>query len=158
MFFTEALPDLTWQSSDVADYVDTLNLRIKAADCDKLPPAITLDVNGPWPQQQFDVVFSANSLHIMSSASVERFFGGVGQLITAGGLLLVYGPFKYRGEFTTESNARFDEWLKARDPASGIRDFERVDELAKEQGLALLEDNAMPANNQLLVWQKKSAC
>jgi len=68
--------------------------------------------------------------------------------------LLVYGPFKYAGEFTTESNARFDVWLKNQNPVSGIRDFERVDALAEDAGLRLLEDNSMPANNQLLVWKK----
>ncbi len=68
------------------------------------------------------------------------------------GLLLVYGPFKYNGEFTTDSNAHFDLWLKARDPVSGVRDFEWVNELAESAGLKLLEDNDMPANNQMLVW------
>ena len=71
-----------------------------------------------------------------------------------GGVLLVYGPFKYRGEFTTESNARFDVWLKTRDHLSGIRDFEWVNELAEDAGFSLIEDNAMPANNQLLAWTK----
>ena len=70
------------------------------------------------------------------------------------GLLLVYGPFKYNGEFTTDSNAQFDLWLKARDPVSGVRDFERINELAESVGLNLLEDNDMPANNQMLVWDK----
>jgi len=67
----------------------------------------------------------------------------------------VYGPFKYAGEFTSASNASFDIWLKARDPNSGVRDFEWLDELARSQGMVLIEDNAMPANNQLLVWRKQ---
>jgi hypothetical protein len=66
----------------------------------------------------------------------------------------VYGPFKYGGEFTTPSNAQFDQWLKDRNPASGIRDVERVQALATAAGLSLVEDNAMPANNQLLVWRR----
>jgi hypothetical protein len=66
----------------------------------------------------------------------------------------VYGPFKYAGEFTSESNEGFDRWLKDRDPASGVRDFERVSKLATKANLTLIEDNAMPANNQLLVWKK----
>ena len=67
--------------------------------------------------------------------------------------LLLYGPFKYNGKFTTESNARFDDWLKQRDPASGVRDFEKVQDLAATPGLSLQEDNPMPANNQLLVFK-----
>ena len=155
VFFAEQLPALHWQSSDVPWHMDSLNLRIAAAGLPNLPPAIALDVNDlPWPVDSCDGIFSANSLHIMSADSVVRFFDGVGSILNAGGKLLVYGPFKYGGQFTTESNARFDVWLKNQDPVSGVRDFEWVNELAAAVGLSLLEDNAMPANNQLLVWEK----
>jgi hypothetical protein len=70
------------------------------------------------------------------------------------GTLCVYGPFRYRGAYTSESNANFDRFLKYRDPLSGIRDFEDLSKLAENQGLQLREDYAMPANNQLLVWEK----
>ena len=70
------------------------------------------------------------------------------------GLLVVYGPFRYGGQFTAHSNAAFDEALRRRDPLSGIRDFEAVDALAAAQGLGLVEDCAMPANNQTLVWRR----
>ena len=66
----------------------------------------------------------------------------------------VYGPFKYDGQYTSESNARFQEWLKAQDSVSGIRDFEKVNALAESAGMTLLADHPMPANNQLLVWKK----
>jgi hypothetical protein len=77
----------------------------------------------------------------------------VQRVLRPAGRLCVYGPFKYAGEFTTPSNARFDEWLKARDKSSGLRDFEWVDALAQAAGLRLRADHAMPANNQLLVWE-----
>ena len=75
-----------------------------------------------------------------------------------GGVLAIYGPFNYDGTFTSASNARFDAWLKARDPASGVRDFEAVDALAAAQGLVLWQDIAMPANNRTLVWRRGRAC
>ena len=90
----------------------------------------------------------------MGWPQVEAFFAGVGKVLQEDGLLIVYGPFNYGGEFTSDSNRAFDQWLKDRDPASGIRDFEAVDALARAIGLALVEDNAMPANNRALVWQK----
>jgi nucleoside-diphosphate-sugar epimerase len=67
----------------------------------------------------------------------------------------VYGPFRYRGAFTTASNADFDAMLRERDPASGVRDFEAVNALAEAAGLVLQADHSMPANNQLLVWRGK---
>lgn len=157
VFFAENLPHVHWQSSDIPDNVDTLNLRIIQAGLSNLPLALPLDVNVfPWGAAKAGAIFSANCLHIISEESVRSFFSGVGECLTNGGLLLVYGPFKYGGEFTTESNANFDRWLKSRDPESGVRDFEWVDELATSKGLKLIQDYSMPANNQLLVWQQST--
>ncbi len=153
--FARNLPHVRWQSSDVPDALDALNRRIRAAGLANLPDAVALDVDRPpGPGARFDAVFTANSLHIMGVPSVENLFAGLGALLGDGARLLVYGPFRYGGAFTTPSNARFDHWLKARDPAGGVRDFEWVDALARKAGLALAEDNAMPANNQLIVWRK----
>ena len=155
-YFAGHLPHITWQSTDLAANIDSLNRRISHADLKNLLPAFALNVSDQqWPCEQPFHVFTANSLHIMSAASVKLFFDGARKCLGPGALLMVYGPFKYHGEFTTQSNAKFDLWLKARDPLSGIRDFETVQGYAVEAGLVLLEDNAMPANNQLLVWQKE---
>jgi len=155
VFFAEQFPQLCWQSSDLPANVHNLNLRIEHAQKPNLPGAFGLDVNqADWPCDKFDVIFSANSLHIMSADSVENFFAGAGRHLEENGMLLMYGPFKYGGDFTTESNARFDLWLKDRDPVRGVRDVEWVCDLAKTAGLRLIEDNVMPANNQLVIWLK----
>ncbi|MDP2139615.1 MAG: DUF938 domain-containing protein [Gammaproteobacteria bacterium] len=155
VYFATHMPWLHWQSSDVPENVDSLNLRIADAKLTNLPLAIALDVTQPdWGVQQCDYVFSANSLHIMAESAVVEFFRHLQDVIAQSGILCVYGPFKYGGKFTTASNANFDLWLKSRNPLSGVRDFEMVNDLAKSAGLTLLEDNAMPANNQLLVWQR----
>lgn len=156
VYFAESMPAIHWQSTDIAENVATLNIRIEHAALPNLPAAIALDVNADWPDEQYDAIFSANCLHIIAEQAVEHFFSGVGPRLNENGLLLVYGPFKYGGEFTTESNARFDAWLKARDPASGIRDFEWINGLADHAGLDFVEDNAMPANNQLLIWRSRN--
>ena len=97
---------------------------------------------------------SANTAHIMAWTDVECLFAGVGNSLESGGVFCLYGPFNYQGSYTSESNARFDMWLKARDPKSGVRDFEALDKLSKLAGLKLLQDFEMPANNRTLVWQK----
>ena len=150
-FLAERFPGLVWQSSDIAANLPVLRPRIARAG---LGEPITVDVDEEdWRCGSFDAVFTANVLHIVGAASVENFFRGVGTHLNPGGLLLVYGPFRYHNAYTSESNAHFDRWLKQRDPVSGIRDFEWVDRLAAAAGLSLVEDNAMPANNQLLVWR-----
>src|SRR5690606_15309271 len=102
----------------------------------------------------FDAVFTANTLHIMGWDNVQALFAGLPALMAPDALFIAYGPFNYGGTFTSDSNQNFDGWLKARDPRSGIRDFETVDALAHAQGLTLREDVTMPANNRMLVWQR----
>jgi len=152
--FAAAMPWLTWQCSDRAEFLPGISLWLEDAALPNTPPAIVLDVDGPWPRAAFDTVFTANSLHIMGWPQVEAFFAGVDAVLEPRGLLVVYGPFNYGGEFTSESNRAFEQWLKDRDPASGIRDIEAVDALARSIGLRLIEDNAMPANNRCLVWRR----
>jgi hypothetical protein len=110
----------------------------------------------PWELAPVDAVFSANTLHIMGFSSVCEFFRGVGGVLRLPGVLCVYGPFRFGGAHTSESNAEFDRWLKARDPVSGVRDFEALDALARDAGLEFAADHAMPANNRTLVWRKVS--
>jgi SAM-dependent methyltransferase len=148
-YFAAQLPHLVWQASDVA--ANLPGIRQWASD----PPPLELDVDRPFPSVAADAVFSANTCHILSWRQVERMFEGVAALLPAGGVFAVYGPFHYGGKPTAESNARFDAMLRARDPASGVRDFEVVRELAKRHGLELEEDNVMPANNRLLVFRKR---
>ncbi len=155
VWFARALPHLVWQTSDRQAGIEGLTARIRAEGPPNLRLPVVLDVAMPgWPVSRAGNVFTANSLHIMSPSHVESFFRGTGRILDAGGRLFVYGPFKYDGQFTTPSNARFDLWLKERDPLSGVRDIEWINQLAREAGCQCLQDHAMPANNQLLVFEK----
>jgi SAM-dependent methyltransferase len=155
--FARELPQLEWLPTDRREYLAGLAARIRSEGPPNLHAPIELDVmQADWPTLAADAVFSANTLHIMSWPEVVAFFSGVGRILQQGGVLVVYGPFRYGGAFTTDSNAAFDRSLRARDPASGIRDFEAVNALAEAQGLGLLADHAMPANNQLLTWVQNS--
>jgi len=119
-----------------------------------LPP-IAIDVNDTqWPIEIVDTVFNANTVHIISWPEVERMFAGIARVLSASGILCLYGPFNYEGKFTSESNARFDAWLKSRNRNSGVRDFEAINRLAETHGLFLLRDVTMPSNNRTLVWQR----
>jgi SAM-dependent methyltransferase len=154
--FARHLPRVAWQPTDRAEWLDGLAARVAAEGPPNLLPPVELDVlREPWPAVRGDAVFSANTLHIMSWPAVEALFAGLERILEPGGVLAVYGPFRYRGAFTTASNADFDAMLRERDPASGVRDFEAVNALAEAAGLVLQADHSMPANNQLLVWRGK---
>ena len=155
VWFANHLPHLIWQTSDRAENLEFIRQRLTVEGPQNTRPPLELDVSSyHWPKAKFDAIFAANCIHIMGWDSVINMFEGIGNILENEGRLALYGPFKYAGEFTTPSNADFDLWLKSRDTASGIRDFEAVDELASDIGLQCLVDHAMPANNQLIVWGK----
>jgi len=153
--FAAAMPWLTWQCSDRADYLPGIHAWLDEAALPNTPPPVELDVaQGPWPARSFDAAFSANTLHIMGWPEVEACFAGLDKTLSADAVLAVYGPFNYGGQFTSDSNREFDASLKARDGRMGIRDAEAVDALARTIGLQLIDDAAMPANNRCRVWRR----
>ena len=154
VYFAAALPHLTWQASERAENLPGIRAWLADAQLPNTPDAIELDVGGAWPQHACDAVFSANTLHIMHWHEVETLFARLPQVLDEGGLVAIYGAFNYGGRFSSESNAAFDAWLKARGVHQGIRDFEAVDRLAAGVGLALVEDRAMPSNNRMLLWRR----
>ena len=157
VYFAPEFPGLLWQTSDMADMHAGIHAWLAEQGCSNILPPLTLDVyRDSWPATSYDAVFSANTAHIMDWQSVECLFAGIGRVLQPGGVFCLYGPFNYAGAYTSESNARFDAWLKARDPHSGIRDFEALQELAEKAGMKLKEDYEMPANNRTLVWSKHS--
>ena len=158
VFMASHLPHLHWQPSDMEANLPGIRSWRDEAGLPNLAEPLCFDVNDstiPLPAANY--LFSANTLHIMSWPSVQRFFQWLPDLLQPGGIACFYGPFNYQGQFTSDSNARFDQWLKSQGAHQGIRDFEAIAELAAAAGLSLLEDCAMPANNRTLVWRRQAA-
>ena len=156
VYFAARLPHLIWYTSDRAENHAGIEIWQREARLKNLCGPLQLDVLSPaWPQLEIDAVFSANTAHIMHWEEVEAMFSGVSSLLSPGGRFLLYGPFNFHGQYTSDSNARFDQWLKNRDPDSGIRNFENLDRLAQLGGMTLKHDYRMPANNRILYWEKQ---
>lgn len=157
LHFTEALPKLRWQPTERHDGLTALAANLAAVGRATILPPLALDlVSGPWPAGPFDAVYAANVMHIVSVPLGEALLRGAASVLREGGQLLLYGPYKFGGTFTTESNAEFDRWLKAQDPASGVREFEAVARVAETAGLELGDNRAMPSNNQLLCFFRRA--
>jgi SAM-dependent methyltransferase len=153
VYFGSGLPHLIWQPSELAQNLPGIQAWLDEAQLPNVLAPLALDVNDTrWPVAAVDAIFNANTVHIISWPEVERLFAHIARVIEPGGYVCLYGPYNYGGNFTSESNARFDAWLKARDPNSGVRDFEAVNRLAASHGLDLLHDIEMPSNNRILVW------
>ena len=155
VYFAEHLPHLTWQPSDLAIHLPGIDLWINEVRLENIKSPMVLDINHtPWPVSDIEAVFTANTLHIMSWESVQIFIQSLGETMQAGAKFCCYGPFNVGGAYTSESNARFDIWLKEQNPLSAIRDLEAMISLASDTGVKLKEDIEMPANNKLLIWEK----
>lgn len=155
--FAAGLPHLRWQASDRAENLPGIRCWLDEAALPNTPAPLVLDVNGPWPSTPpapFDAAFTANTLHIMAWAEVERLFAALDRVLGADALLAIYGPFNDGGRYSSPSNAAFDASLKAQAPHMGLRDVEAVDALAAAIGLQRIDARALPANNRCLVWRR----
>jgi hypothetical protein len=158
------MPWLQWQCSDHVDYLPGIRMWLDEAALPNTPVPFALHAVldpqpglAPPPSSRYDAVFSANTLHIMGWPEVQALFTGLRRVLADDAVLVVYGPFNDNGAFTSDSNREFDASLKARDPRSGLRDFEAVNALAEAIGLRLVADIVMPANNRTLVWRRGEA-
>jgi cyclopropane fatty-acyl-phospholipid synthase-like methyltransferase len=157
VYFAAQLPHLTWHPTEQLANLEGLSLRIRAEGPPNVDTPTLLDVRqAVWPVRSVDVVFTANTLHIMSWAQVEALFDGIGTVLTPGGIVCIYGPFCYGGRYTSPSNQEFDGMLRARDPNSGLREIEAVKQLAADIGLNFMSDHDLPAFNRLLIFSSGS--
>jgi len=155
VFFTQHMEHLLWQPSDLLDQHAGMQLWFDEVEHDRIKSPLELNVDDEdWLVNKVDYVFTANTTHIISSEQTERLLKHVGDCLKPGGIFAQYSPFNYNGQYTSESNARFDVWLKQRDPKSSIKHFETVQKLAEQKNMQLVRDVEMPANNRILVWQK----
>lgn len=151
-YFAEKLPHVTWQTTDRAENLAGIDCWIAETGLSNLPKSLELNVSSPqWPCQTIEALFTANTLHIMHWDEVECLFKGLNNYLTNKATICIYGPFNYQGQYTSSTNARFDQWLKLRDSQSGIRDIADIEKLADKAGLRIKNDFEMPANNRLLV-------
>lgn len=152
--FAAAMPQWQWQCSDVAQTLPGIRQWLDEAALPNTLAPIEFDVaKDDWPSERYDAVFSANTLHIMSWDEVRSLFAGLPKVLALDARVVVYGPFNDHGQFSSDSNAHFDQSLKARATHMGIRDQSAVDTLARAAGLELIAAIEMPANNRCLVWQ-----
>ena len=154
-YFAFHLPQLVWQPTDLSPNFPSIRAWREETGLPNLREPLELDLLAPaWPATPAQAIVCINTIHIVSWKAVQNLFAGAGSVLAPGGVLYVYGAYRYASRPLEPSNEDFDRWLKARDPVSGIRDFETVNALAERNGLTLVEDRAMPANNRSIWWTK----
>ncbi len=154
--FVSMTPGVIWQTSDLAENLTDIKTWIDDSQLPNLPKPLELDVSSQWMDKTYDLIFSANTFHIMNQDQVEKFLLRCTGCLKSQGHLIVYGPFNYQGSYTSPSNEQFDGWLKSRDPQSGIKHFEWINTHASQSGLQLINDISMPSNNRILIWRHET--
>jgi len=151
----KALPDLYWYCSDLEESHQNIEYWLNHADLPNISKKIATykASRDKFPDLKPDYVFTANSLHIMSLKEVRAFIADLSAL-NSGSVVIIYGPFNYSGQYSSESNKEFDKWLKNRNELWGIKDFSFVKDLMKDSGFVFKEDIEMPANNRILLFKK----
>jgi SAM-dependent methyltransferase len=153
-YFAPRLPGVIWQPSDV-DAAALDSIVAWTEDVTNVRPPVLLDVRTTtWPVAAADAIFCANMIHIAPWDATLGLFRGAGRILPAGGVLVLYGPFMIDHRHTAPSNQAFDDSLRARNPAWGVRDLGDVADIAHSHGLQLLERVEMPANNQTVVFER----
>lgn len=153
--FARALPDLEWQPTDIDDEgMASIEAWVERTAAANLRTPLHLDVTEPWPVERADAVLCINMVHIAPWRCAIALLAGAARVLPPGGVLVTYGPYRFDGAFTADSNAGFDAALRARNPEWGVRDVTDLEREAAAVGLALAEVVAMPVNNHTLVFRR----
>ena len=155
-YFAVNLPNLFWQPTDPdPEALASATAHRADANLPNLLNPLQLDVTAPqWPVDRVNAVICCNMIHIAPWAACEGLIAGAARVLPADGLLYLYGPYKIGGQHTAPTNQAFDEQLRARNAAWGIRDLDDVTALAVRHGFALAETVPMPANNLSVIFHK----
>lgn len=155
-YFAAALPDLTFQPSDPdADALASIAAWTAESGLGNIRPPLQLDAAAPdWPVKAADAIICINMIHIAPWSAAEGLVAQAGRILPKGGVLYLYGPYRRPGRALEPSNLAFDQSLKARDPAWGLRELDAVAALTAAAGFAEPEVTEMPANNLSLVFRR----
>jgi hypothetical protein len=154
--FAARFPNLQWQPSDYDD-AGLASIAAWSAESQRLNilPPLAMDATASiWPISQADAILCINMIHIAPWAATVGLFKGAAKILSSGAPLYLYGPFHRAGTATAPSNHSFDDSLKSRDPAWGLRHVEDVLEVANDAGLWLDRLVEMPANNLSLIFRR----
>ncbi len=155
IFFAPQFPQVEWYPTELKENISSLKSNLDKLKVSNILPPVVCDVaKDDFPKLKFDVVFTSNTFHIMHWKEAKSFIKLLGNRLRRNSRAIFYGPFKFNGGFTSPSNEAFDLDLKARDPSSGIRAFEDINKAMLKSGFELLENIEMPANNNMLIYNR----
>jgi hypothetical protein len=160
--FAKHFTSIVFQPSeyDLDASKESINAHIAHEQLQNVRAPIHIDASNTttdWIQSDLSIraIINSNMIHISPWACTKGLMYNAGKLLARGNYLFTYGPYNVNGEYTSQGNKDFDQSLKKRNAEWAIRDVSDVAKEAAENGLKLVEQVAMPANNFTLVFQKE---
>jgi len=154
--FAMELPGLIWQPTDI-DPDHRRSIVAWSEGLSNVLKPLDLDATASdWPVARANGIVCINMIHIAPWSAALGLLTGAGRTLGSGEALYLYGPYMIDGTHTSDSNARFNADLKARDPSWGIRNLANVVSAALDAGLKLDRTVEMPANNLSVVFRKSA--
>ena len=155
-WFAPRLPKLSWQPTDAnPNALPLITQWASESGATNIHPPLLLDAaDADWPVSAADAVVSINMIHISPWQSTLGLLAGASRVLSPGGVLYLYGPYRIDGQHTAPSNVQFEGWLKGLDERFGVRDLGAVAAVAAEHGLRLQERVSMPANNFSVIFHR----
>ena len=164
VIFQKRFPEIIWQTSD-PEYIHRKSI-VSWIEHEKLskkmPKPLEIDVTiAPWNidnkiKDVLQAIICINMIHIASWRCTQALFKESGKLLLKDQFLYLYGPFKIKNKFTTESNYLFDKSLKIQNKNWGIRNLENISEEASRNDFFEEDLIPMPSNNFSLIYRKIS--
>ena len=148
-------PDISWQYTDIDEEYLGSQTAYAEDGPGELKPPVRVDVTVEnWWQEFSDInaIYCANMIHIAPWEAALGLARGAGKLLSANGILCLYGPFLF-GTNSAKSNLNFDISLKNRNPKWGVRTLDSVKHIFADAGLNLTSTIEMPRDNFLLVFK-----
>ncbi len=146
-------PDLLWQFSDPDPQSRASQSAWIADQAPDLPAPLDLNVTRPnWTgalPMKFDVIFSANMIHIAPIEALKGLANLAELALTPAGKVIFYGPFLF-GQASARSNLDFDLALKGKNPTWGVRELDSVKHIFAKLGFNQLDFRDMPKNNHII--------
>lgn len=155
--FAARLPSARWRPSDRTNRTFA-NIRALSASaaCINVEDPIVLDLTdeATWPSDptmRLSVIFCINIFQVAPVCIAEAMMKCAASLLSPGGRLMIYGPFKLNGAYRSETDAAFDAKLRSSGVAEwGLKDVLELDAAALAARLVPGKRIGMPANNLFL--------
>jgi cyclopropane fatty-acyl-phospholipid synthase-like methyltransferase len=155
VFMAPHFPQVEWFPTDLTGQLKSISSAVQESGARNIQKPARMEVGkDELPKLKFDLIYTADTFHVMHWKECKSLIKQFGGRLREGSRVVIYGPFKYGGQFVTPAHEELDSSLKAKDPSTGIRNFEDVNNAMIKNGFELVLDEELPEGHHILVYKR----